>query len=91
MKGPQLLHLALLLHCALGIHASTADTLRPIGKHRVAHASGGGRRTIHSTAKEMIYVYDMPAKYTEDILALPAEWHPEQYDYDQVHLLITAV
>lgn len=88
MGGAQLLRHILLLHFVLGIHASTADIWKPVGKHRVAreyaHASGGGRRTIHSTAKEMIYVYDMPAKYTEDILALPAEWHPEQYDYDQV-------
>ena len=31
-----------------------------------------------------IYVYDMPSEFTDDLTQLPVQWHPSQYDYDQV-------
>lgn len=31
-----------------------------------------------------IYVYDMPSEFTDDLTELPVQWHPSQYDYDQV-------
>lgn len=34
--------------------------------------------------KSFVYVYEMPSKFTSDILDLPTIWHPEQYDIDQV-------
>ena len=61
-----------------------------MGKQRIArrthehpHASGGGLRRQMPT-KEIVYVYDMPAKFTTDITQLSPEWHSDQYDYDQV-------
>lgn len=61
-----------------------------VGKQRIAkkahdhqHVSGGGNRRPRPT-KEFIYVYDMPSKFTADIAQLSPEWHPDQYDYDQV-------
>lgn len=89
----QLVERIVLVQCILGIQtriqARTAAPWQPAASSRAAqktgHATVAGRRLIHSSPpKGMIYVYDMPPKYTEDILALPAEWHPEQYDYDQV-------
>ncbi len=44
-------------------------------------------REVHehiSVPKSFVYVYDMPSKFTSDILDLPTIWHPEQYDIDQV-------
>lgn len=37
-----------------------------------------------SAQEEFIYVYDMPAEFTDDLSQLPVQWHPSQYDYDQV-------
>jgi hypothetical protein len=37
-----------------------------------------------SVQEEFIYVYDMPAEFTDDLSQLPVQWHPSQYDYDQV-------
>lgn len=31
-----------------------------------------------------MYVYDLPEKFNKDVKELPAIWHPEQYDIDQV-------
>jgi hypothetical protein len=46
------------------------------------HASGGG--LAHSAPpKGFVYVYDMPADFTDSMKDLPVQWHPEQYDYDQ--------
>ena len=30
-----------------------------------------------------LHVYDLPAKFNEEIKELPTQWHPEQYDIDQ--------
>ena len=38
--------------------------------------------------KDFIYVYDMPAKFTADVRQLSPEWHSEQYDYDQVCMVV---
>ena len=32
----------------------------------------------------VIYVHDMPSHFTKDLTQLPVQWHPSQYDYDQV-------
>lgn len=68
-----------------------ADTLPPssvISKQRMLktreHAHGGGLGRRSRPTKEFIYVYDMPAKFTSDVKELSLDWHPEQYDYDQV-------
>lgn len=88
---------ALLLLAALqlvlsGSWQTRADSLPPstiISKQRFSakareHAHGGPLARRPRPSKEFVYVYDMPAKFTSDIKALDVEWHPEQYDYDQV-------
>lgn len=84
MKRDWLVLLPLLL---AGSHASEIEN---VGKQRLskkfhehAHVSGGGIKRQRPT-KEYMYVYDMPAKYTADIRKLSPEWHPDQYDFDQV-------
>ncbi len=39
-------------------------------------------------AQDFVYVYDLPPRFNKDILDLPAKWHPEQYDIDQVRTAI---
>lgn len=75
-----------------GSWQTLADSLPPstiISKQRITaktrervHGSPSGRRA--RPTKAFVYVYDMPAKFTSDVKALNVEWHPEQYDYDQV-------
>ena len=49
------------------------------------HGSGGALGQTHAAGapKGLVYVYDMPAEFTDDMKELPVQWHPEQYDYDQ--------
>ena len=49
------------------------------------HGSGGGLSVAHAAGapKGLVYVYDMPPQFTDDLKELPVQWHPEQYDYDQ--------
>lgn len=78
--------------CNLPVHGDSLAPSAIIGKQRITargreHIHGGvsGRRPRPTT--EFVYVYDMPAKFTSDISKLSVEWHPEQYDYDQVRTL----
>ena len=80
--------LALGLALSLLAYGHAADV--SLGKRHIArkthehpHASGGGLRWQMPT-KEIVYVYDMPARFTTDITQLSPEWHSDQYDYDQV-------
>lgn len=73
---------------ALGQHhkqrIATSRRIQSSHKSR-ASGSGGGLHHAHAAVpKQFIYVYDMPAEFNEDIKELPVQWHPEQYDYDQV-------
>ena len=43
-----------------------------------------------SAQEEFIYVYDMPAEFTDDLSQLPVQWHPSQIDYDQVCYFLIA-
>ena len=43
-----------------------------------------------SAQEEFIYVYDMPAEFTDDLSQLPLQWHPSQDDYDQVCYFLIA-
>jgi len=62
-----------------------AKAARRLHSPHNAHASGGGiKRPAHTAQKDFIYVYNMPSEFTEDLTTLPVQWHPEQYDYDQV-------
>lgn len=84
--------LVALLLCRLCNLPAHGDSLVPsavISKQRITakgreyiHGSVSGRRP--RPTKEFLYVYDMPSKFTSDIKKLSVEWHPEQYDYDQV-------
>ena len=68
-------------------HKQTIATSRRIQSSHKGRASGsgGGLHPAHAPVpKQFIYVYDMPAEFTEDVKELPLQWHPEQYDYDQV-------
>ncbi|CAL8466705.1 g6241 [Coccomyxa elongata] len=75
--------------CNLPVHGDSLAPSAIISKQRITakgrehiHGSVSGRRP--RPTKEFVYVYDMPAKFTSDIKKLSMEWHPEQYDYDQV-------
>ncbi len=75
--------------CSLPAHGDSLAPTAVISKQRITakgrehiHGSVSGRRP--RPTKEFVYVYDMPAKFTSDIQKLSVEWHPEQYDYDQV-------
>ena len=73
-----------------GSNASLTDagiSHSAVGKQRLArhghmHASGGGGRLPEH--KGLVYVYDMPGRFTDELLQRSMEWHSEQYDYDQV-------
>ena len=50
--------------------------------------NGGHREAQEQIAvpKGFLHVYDLPPKFNEEIKELPTQWHPEQYDIDQVRL-----
>jgi hypothetical protein len=55
--------------------------------HDLLRGLGSGRRVRGAAVpKQFLYVYDVPPEFTTDIQALPVQWHPEQYDYDQARL-----
>lgn len=61
------------------------NALRRMHENAAHHSSEAGSGHQHTAPpKEFIYVYDMPAEFADDLKELPAQWHPEQYDYDQV-------
>ena len=74
----------------LALLASTHAAVLEVGKQRIGRktherqyaSTSSVQRQRH--AKQFVYVYDMPAKFTTDIARLSPEWHSEQYDYDQV-------
>ena len=48
--------------------------------------TGGAHRETQehiAVPRGFLHVYDLPAKFNEDIRELPTQWHPEQYDIDQ--------
>lgn len=58
-----------------------------MGAGSLGSGLGGGahRDTQEHVAvpRGFLHVYDLPAKFNEDIKELPTQWHPEQYDIDQ--------
>ena len=50
--------------------------------HKSSH-HGSGQAHAAGTPSGLVYVYDMPREFTDDLRELPVQWHPEQYDYDQ--------
>ena len=87
MRSPPVSVILALLACT---HAAVLE----VGKQRVgrktherSYASTSSiQRQRHTT--QLVYVYDMPAKFTTDIAKLSPEWHSKQYDYDQVRHLV---
>lgn len=64
---------------------SSSDLRSPVLVGRASERPG--HATEHSTQgaqEDFIYVYDMPGEFTDDLTQLPVQWHPSQYDYDQV-------
>jgi hypothetical protein len=59
--------------------------------HDLLRGLGSGRRVRGAAVpKQFLYVYDVPPEFTTDVQALPVQWHPEQYDYDQARLVRSA-
>lgn len=53
--------------------------------HDLLRGMGNARRMRGAVVpKRFLYVYEMPPEFTTDLEALPVQWHPEQYDFDQV-------
>ena len=50
------------------------------------HSSGETAVSGGDVRDGFIYVYNMPSQFTEDLTQLPVQWHPSQYDYDQVSM-----
>ena len=48
------------------------------------HSGHAAERPAQGLQEGFIYVYDMPDEFTDDLTQLPVQWHPSQYDYDQV-------
>ena len=64
---------------------STSDLLSHVSAGKASERPGHAAE--HSTQKPQegfIYVYDMPGEFTDGLTQLPVQWHPSQYDYDQV-------
>jgi hypothetical protein len=53
-------------------------------KHKASVTGVGWQHPHTAVSKNFIYVYELPAEFNEDLKELPVQWHPEQYDYDQV-------
>ena len=74
----------------LALLACTHAAVLEVGKQRIGRKTHERQYASTSSiqrqrhAKQFVYVYDMPAKFTTDIAKLSPEWHSEQYDYDQV-------
>ena len=52
--------------------------------HDLVRGLGAARRVRGAALpRQFLYVYEMPPEFTEDEAALPVQWHPEQYDFDQ--------
>ena len=62
------------------------NALRRMHENLAHHAGEAGSGLRAAMPESFIYVYDMPAEFTDDLKELPVQWHPEQYDYDQVHV-----
>ena len=58
---------------------------RPAARtHDLVRGLGAARRVRGAALpRQFLYVYEMPPEFTEDAAALPVQWHPEQYDFDQ--------
>lgn len=58
---------------------------RPAARaHDLVRGLGAARRVRGAALpRQFLYVYEMPSEFTEDVAALPVQWHPEQYDFDQ--------
>lgn len=82
----------LLLNRVEAVHnRERTSTTRKIHSSHKYRASGGGAGVRHAHAaapKEFVYVYDLPSQFNEDLTDLPVQWHPEQYDYDQVRFTL---
>ncbi|CAL8466706.1 g6242 [Coccomyxa elongata] len=63
---------------------ATARKIKSSHKYRASGTGAGVRHPHAAPPKEFIYIYDLPSEFNEDLKELPVQWHPEQYDYDQV-------
>ena len=63
----------------------SSDLLSPMSAGRASERSGHvAEHSTQGAQGGFIYVYDMPGDFTDDLTQLPVQWHPSQYDYDQV-------
>lgn len=63
---------------------ATARKIKSSHKYRASGTGAGVRHPHAAPPSEFIYIYDLPSEFNEDLKELPVQWHPEQYDYDQV-------
>ena len=64
---------------------SSSDLSSPMSAGRASEHSGhAAERPAQGPQEGFIYVYEMPDEFTDDLTQLPVQWHPSQYDYDQV-------
>ena len=64
---------------------NSSDLLSPMSAGRASKRPGhAAEYSIQGVQEGFIYVYDMPGEFTDDLTQLPVQWHPSQYDYDQV-------
>jgi hypothetical protein len=87
--GRQRIQLAAL--CWAAVLCSHTGQARRLHAADCSSSSSGSEQAAaaRSTAAAhgFIFVYDMPADFTDDLRDLPVQWHPEQYDYDQARAL----